>query len=69
MNIQKLIRYEFFQEKNDYIDFQSNIELLTIMRGIFLKYSKYLQWNVQIVIKKCLFLFNHIVIGVKQRFV
>ena len=39
MNIQKLIRYEFFQEKNDYIDYQSNIELLTIMRGIFLKYS------------------------------
>ena len=38
-NIQKLIRYEFFKEKNDYIDNQSNIILLTIMRGIFLKYS------------------------------
>ena len=39
MNIQKLIRYEFFKEKNDKIDFQSNITLLTIMRGIYLKYS------------------------------
>ena len=39
MNIQKIIRYEFFQEKNNYIDYQSNIVLLTIMRGIFLKYS------------------------------
>ena len=39
MNIQKLIRYEFFKEKNDKIDYQSNITLLTIMRGIYLKYS------------------------------
>ena len=39
MNIQKLIRYEFFKEKNDKIDYQSNIILLTIMRGIYLKYS------------------------------
>ena len=39
MNIQKIIRYEFFQEKKDKIDFQSNIILLTIMRGIYLKYS------------------------------
>ena len=38
-NIQKLIRYEFHKEKNDLIDNQSNIILLTIMRGIFLKYS------------------------------
>ena len=39
MNIQKLIRYEFFKEKNAKIDYQSNITLLTIMRGIYLKYS------------------------------
>ena len=39
MNIQKLIRYEFFKEKKDKIDYQSNITLLTIMRGIYLKYS------------------------------
>ena len=39
MNIQKIIRYEFFKEKNDKIDYQSNITLLTIMRGIYLKYS------------------------------
>jgi hypothetical protein len=39
MNIQKLIRYQFFKEKGAKIDYQSNIELLTIMRGIFLKYS------------------------------
>jgi len=39
MNIQKLIRYEFYKEKNKKIDYQSNIILLTIMRGIFLKYS------------------------------
>ena len=39
MNIQKLIRYEFFKEKNTTIDYQSNTILLTIMRGIFLKYS------------------------------
>ena len=38
-NIQKLIRYEFHKEKNDLIDNQSNIILLTIMRGTFLKYS------------------------------
>ena len=39
MNIQKLIKYEFYKEKNDRIDNQSNIILLTIMRGIYLKYS------------------------------
>tara|TARA_Y100000389_G_C17305626_1_gene435236 strand:- start:308 stop:898 length:591 start_codon:yes stop_codon:yes gene_type:complete len=39
LNIQKLIRYEFFKEKNQKIDYQSNITLLTIMRGIYLKYS------------------------------
>uniref|UniRef100_A0A6C0C6Q8 Minor capsid protein P8 central region domain-containing protein n=1 Tax=viral metagenome TaxID=1070528 RepID=A0A6C0C6Q8_9ZZZZ len=39
MNIQKLIRYEFFKEKDIKIDYQSNNILLTIMRGIFLKYS------------------------------
>jgi hypothetical protein len=39
INIQKLIRYEFFKEKNQKIDYQSNITLLTIMRGIYLKYS------------------------------
>jgi hypothetical protein len=39
MNIQKLLRYEFFKEKNVTIDTQSNITLLTIMRGIYLKYS------------------------------
>ena len=39
MNIQKLIRYEFYKEKNKRIDYQSNIILLTIMRGIYLKYS------------------------------
>ena len=39
MNIQKLIRYEFFKEKSATIDYQSNITLITIMRGIFLKYS------------------------------
>ena len=30
MNIQKLIKYEFYKEKNDRIDNQSNIILLTI---------------------------------------
>ena len=39
MNIQKLIRFEFFKEKNKKIAYQSNIILLTIMRGIYLKYS------------------------------
>jgi hypothetical protein len=39
MNIQKIIRYEFFKEKSTIIDYQSNTMLLTIMRGIFLKYS------------------------------
>ena len=39
MNIQKLIRYEFYQEKKNKIAYQSNITLLTIMRGIYLKYS------------------------------
>jgi len=39
MNIQKLIKYEFHKEKNRKIDNQSNIILLTIMRGIYLKYS------------------------------
>ena len=39
MNIQKLIRYEFHEEKKRRIGYQSNITLLTIMRGIFLKYS------------------------------
>ena len=38
-NLQKLIRYEFWNEKKVAIDNQSNIILLTIMRGIFLKYS------------------------------
>jgi len=38
-NIQNMIRYYFFQEKNQVISEQSNNELLTIMRGIFLKYS------------------------------
>ena len=39
MNIQKLIKYEFYKEKNRRIDNQSNIILLTIMRGTYLKYS------------------------------
>ena len=39
MNIQKLIKYGFYKEKNRRIDNQSNIILLTIMRGTFLKYS------------------------------
>ena len=39
MNIQKLIKYEFYKEKNGRIDNQSNIILLTIMRGTYLKYS------------------------------
>ena len=38
-NIQNMIRYYFFQEKNEIISEQSNNELLTIMRGIYLKYS------------------------------
>jgi len=39
MNIQKLLRYEFYKKKNAKIDYQSNTILLTIMRGIYLKYS------------------------------
>tara|TARA_B100000035_G_scaffold168054_1_gene143426 strand:- start:2082 stop:2651 length:570 start_codon:yes stop_codon:yes gene_type:complete len=38
-NIQDMIRYYFFQEKNELISEQNNNELLTIMRGIYLKYS------------------------------
>jgi hypothetical protein len=38
-NIQNMIRYYFYQEKNEVISEQSNNELLTIMRGIYLKYS------------------------------
>ena len=38
-NIQNMIRYYFFQEKNEIISEQNNNELLTIMRGIYLKYS------------------------------
>ena len=38
-NIQDMIRYYFFQEKNELISEQDNNELLTIMRGIYLKYS------------------------------
>lgn len=38
-NIQKMIRYNFYNEKNKVISEQSNLVLLTIMRGIFLKYS------------------------------
>ena len=38
-NIQNMIRYYFYQEKNAVISEQSNNELLTIMRGIYLKYS------------------------------
>lgn len=38
-NIQDMIRYYFFQEKNEIISQQNNNELLTIMRGIYLKYS------------------------------
>jgi len=38
-NIQKMIRYNFYNEKNKVISEQSNLILLTIMRGIFLKYS------------------------------
>ena len=34
-----MIRYYFFQEKNEIISEQNNNELLTIMRGIYLKYS------------------------------
>ena len=33
-NIQNMIRYYFYQEKNEVISEQSNNELLTIMRGI-----------------------------------
>ena len=39
INIQKMIRYYFYKEKNKVISDQSNLILLTIMRGIFLKYS------------------------------
>jgi hypothetical protein len=38
-NIQNMIRYYFHQEKNEIISEQNNNELLTIMRGIYLKYS------------------------------
>jgi len=38
-NIQNMIRYYFFKEKNKVISEQNNNELLTIMRGIYLKYS------------------------------
>ena len=38
-NIQNMIRYYFYQEKNEIISEQSNNELLTIMRGIYIKYS------------------------------
>ena len=38
-NIQNMIRYYFFQEKNEIISEQSNNELLIIMRGIYIKYS------------------------------
>lgn len=38
-NIQDMIRYYFYQEKNELISQQNNNELLTIMRGIYLKYS------------------------------
>ena len=38
-NIQNMIRYYFHKEKNEIISEQNNNELLTIMRGIYLKYS------------------------------
>lgn len=38
-NIQLMIRYYFHKEKGQVISDQSNNELLTIMRAIFLKYS------------------------------
>jgi predicted RNA-binding protein YlxR (DUF448 family) len=38
-NIQNMIRFYFYKEKNVVISEQSNNELLTIMRGIYLKYS------------------------------
>ena len=38
-NIQNMIRYYFYQEKNEVISEQSNNELLIIMRGIYIKYS------------------------------
>ena len=38
-NIQDMIRYYFHKEKNQVISEQNNNELLTIMRGIYLKYS------------------------------
>ena len=38
-NIQNMLRYYFYQEKEEVISEQSNNELLTIMRGIYLKYS------------------------------
>ena len=38
-NLQNMIRYYFYKEKNKVISEQSNNELITIMRGIYLKYS------------------------------
>jgi len=38
-NIQNMIRYYFYKEKEQVISEQSNNELLTIMRGTYLKYS------------------------------
>ena len=39
LNLQKMMRYYFFKQYQVIIDDQSNNILLTIMRGIFLKYS------------------------------
>ena len=39
LNLQKMMRYYFFKKYKVVIDEQSNNILLTIMRGIFLKYS------------------------------
>jgi len=38
-NMQKMIRFYFFKEKGKVISDQNNLILLTIMRGIYLKYS------------------------------
>ena len=38
-NIQNMLRYYFYKEKNKIVSEQSNNELLTIMRAIYLKYS------------------------------
>ena len=38
-NIQKMMRFYFFKEKGKVISDQNNLILITIMRGIYLKYS------------------------------